>query len=46
VEGFHARVVQHEVDHLDGILYPQRVRDLRNFGFEDALMGQMTPMPD
>jgi peptide deformylase len=46
VEGFHARVVQHEVDHLDGILYPQRVRDLRNFGFEDALTGQMTPMPD
>ncbi len=46
VEGFHARVVQHEVDHLDGILYPQRVRDLRNFGFEDALVGQMTPMPD
>ena len=46
VEGFHARVVQHEVDHLDGILYPQRVRDLRNFGFEDALIGQMTPMPD
>jgi peptide deformylase len=46
VEGFHARVVQHEVDHLDGILYPQRVRDLRNFGFEDALAGQLTPMPD
>jgi len=46
VEGFHARVVQHEVDHLDGILYPQRVRDLRNFGFEDALAGQMAPMPD
>jgi peptide deformylase len=46
VEGFHARVVQHEVDHLDGILYPQRVRDLRDFGFEDALAGQMTPMPD
>lgn len=46
VEGFHARVVQHEVDHLDGILFPQRVRDLHNFGFEDALMGQMTPMPD
>ncbi|HXZ58576.1 MAG TPA: peptide deformylase [Steroidobacteraceae bacterium] len=45
VEGFHARVVQHEVDHLDGILYPQRVRDLRNFGFEDVLAGQMTPMP-
>jgi peptide deformylase len=46
VEGFHARVVQHEVDHLDGILFPQRVRDLRNFGFEDALVGRMTPMPD
>lgn len=46
VQGFHARVVQHEVDHLDGILFPQRVRDLRNFGFEDALIGQMTPMPD
>jgi peptide deformylase len=46
VEGFHARVVQHEVDHLDGVLFPQRVRDLANFGFEDALAGQMTPMPD
>jgi peptide deformylase len=46
VEGFHARVVQHEVDHLDGVLFPQRVRDLRNFGFEDALAGQMSPMPD
>jgi len=46
VEGFHARVVQHEVDHLDGILYPQRIADLRNFGFEDALVGQVTPMPD
>ncbi|MGH8149253.1 MAG: peptide deformylase [Steroidobacteraceae bacterium] len=46
VDGFHARVVQHEVDHLDGILYPQRIRDLRSFGFEDALAGEMTPMPD
>lgn len=46
VEGFHARVVQHEVDHLDGILYPQRILDLRNFGFEDALRGQVMPMPD
>ena len=46
VDGFHARVVQHEVDHLDGILYPQRIVDLRNFGFEDALAGQMTPVPD
>jgi len=33
-EGFHARVVQHECDHLEGILYPRRVRDLVNFGFE------------
>lgn len=36
-EGFHARVVQHEVDHLDGILYPRRIRDLTRFGFSDAL---------
>src|SRR5512139_3835866 len=37
VSGFHARVVQHECDHLDGILYPMRIRDLRNFGFSDAM---------
>jgi peptide deformylase len=37
VSGFHARVVQHEVDHLHGILYPMRIRDLRNFGFTDTL---------
>jgi len=37
VEGFHARVVQHEVDHLDGILYPRRIRDLRMFGFSEVL---------
>ena len=37
VEGFHARVVQHECDHLDGVLYPQRIKDLRFFGFEDEL---------
>jgi len=37
VENFHARVVQHEVDHLDGILYPMRMTDLRNLGFEDVL---------
>lgn len=36
-EGFHARVVQHECDHLDGILYPQRIKDLRFFGYEDEL---------
>jgi peptide deformylase len=38
-EGFHARVVQHECDHLDGVLYPMRVRDLRQFGFEEELSG-------
>ncbi|HEU4925310.1 MAG TPA: peptide deformylase [Burkholderiales bacterium] len=37
VEGFHARVVQHEVDHLDGILYPMRIRDLTKFGFNESL---------
>jgi peptide deformylase len=37
VSGFHARVVQHECDHLDGILYPMRIQDLRNFGFHDVL---------
>jgi len=37
VSGFHARVVQHECDHLDGILYPLRIRDLRNFGFNEAM---------
>ena len=37
VEGFHARVVQHECDHLDGILFPMRVRDMRQFGFTDVL---------
>ncbi len=37
VSGFHARVVQHECDHLDGILYPMRMRDLRQFGFSDVL---------
>lgn len=36
-DGFHARVVQHECDHLDGILYPMRMDDMRQFGFEDAL---------
>ena len=37
VDGFHARVVQHEVDHLDGILYPMRIRDMSRFGFQDVL---------
>jgi len=35
--GFHARVVQHECDHLDGILYPMRMRDLRLLGYTDVL---------
>ena len=37
VSGFHARVVQHETDHLLGILYPMRVCDLRNFGYNEEL---------
>lgn len=36
-QGFHARIIQHECDHLDGILFPQRLQDLRFFGFEDEL---------
>ena len=47
VEGFHARVVQHEVDHLDGILYPMRIRDFTRFGFNEALFpGQNLPPED
>ena len=37
VDGFHARVVQHECDHLDGVLYPMRVRDFSQFGFTEEL---------
>lgn len=37
VEGFHARVVQHETDHLRGILYPMRMPDMSRFGFTDVL---------
>ena len=36
-EGFHARVVQHECDHLQGVLYPMRVRDFTRFGFTEVL---------
>jgi len=47
VQGFHARVVQHECDHLDGILYPMRVRDLARFGFNDALFpGESLPLEE
>lgn len=37
VTGFHARVVQHECDHLNGILYPMRINDLRKFGYTNTL---------
>jgi len=37
VSGFHARVVQHECDHLDGILYPMRIKDMRQFGYTEEL---------
>ena len=40
-EGFHARVVQHECDHLDGILYPMRVRDFTRFGFTNVLFPEL-----
>lgn len=40
-EGFHARVVQHECDHLDGVLYPMRIRDMTKFGFNEALFPGM-----
>jgi peptide deformylase len=42
---FHARVVQHECDHLQGILYPMRIRDFRAFGFVDTLFAGQT-LPD
>jgi peptide deformylase len=45
VADFHARVVQHECDHLDGILYPQRIEDLTQFGFQEELVanGVLSP---
>ena len=47
VSDFHARVVQHEVDHLDGILYPMRIRDFSKFGFNEALFpGEPLPQED
>ena len=47
VEGFHARVVQHECDHLIGMLYPMRVRDFTRFGFTQELFPQgQAPAPD
>jgi peptide deformylase len=45
VSGFHARVVQHECDHLQGILYPMRIRDFRTFGFTEILFPDRS-LPD
>jgi len=44
--GFHARVVQHECDHLDGVLYPMRVRDFSRFGFTDVLFPDLSDSDD
>jgi peptide deformylase len=44
-EGFHARVIQHECDHLDGILYPMRIEDLSQFGYVEELR-KGAPEPD
>lgn len=46
VGGFHARVVQHEVDHLLGVLYPQRMKDFTQFGFTDILFPDISPTSD
>jgi peptide deformylase len=46
VQGFHARVVQHECDHLMGLLYPMRVRDFRQFGFTEVLFPGLDPATD
>ena len=45
VSGFHARVVQHECDHLDGVLYPMRVRDFTRFGFTEVLFPEAAGQP-
>jgi peptide deformylase len=46
VEDFHARVVQHEVDHLLGILYPRRIEDFSTFGFTDVMFPGLDPHDD
>ena len=46
VDGFHARVVQHEVDHLDGVLYPMRIRDMGQFGFTEILFPELAAFDD
>ncbi|WP_211443636.1 peptide deformylase [Collimonas humicola] len=46
VDGFHARVVQHECDHLNGILYPMRIKDFTQFGFTEVLFPELDPNHD
>lgn len=46
VSGFHARVVQHECDHLQGILYPMRIKDLSQFGYTDVLFAGQNIVDD
>ncbi|WP_442783639.1 peptide deformylase [Collimonas fungivorans] len=46
VDGFHARVVQHETDHLHGILYPMRIKDFTRFGFTEVLFPELDPNHD
>lgn len=46
VDGFHARVVQHECDHLAGILYPMRIKDFSRFGYTDILFPELDPGDD
>lgn len=46
VDGFHARVVQHECDHLIGVLYPMRIKDFSQFGFTEVLFPGMDPRSD
>jgi peptide deformylase len=46
VDGFHARVVQHECDHLDGVLYPMRMTDMSKFGFTEVLFPELAGQDD
>ena len=46
VDGFHARVVQHECDHLIGVLYPMRIKDFSRFGFTEVMFPELDPNDD
>jgi peptide deformylase len=46
VDGFHARVVQHECDHLIGILYPMRIEDFTQFGYTEVMFPELDPAAD